>query len=646
MAYIYTQHIDIDHFISAGIGIGITQQGTQINAQMIVPVLKREIYETETQVEGSGGYKVEVSGAENFVIPLLGFRTGTDNNDKYSSVFKGLRFTNTFNHFTFKSNGNSFLPDGYDATFVKYQGISIRYYNPSASNTTIAIPNNINSITFDENGISNPISGGTVRNRYKFDDGFIYIVKDSAEARFVRLLRWDTSSSGEIYNPVLEKGYFSTAYYDESRQYTKPFLVDGNRIDVYGGYEFFAGGTIIKASDSGESGGKSEDGGNSGDRNPYQYPSYGTDSGSSLIFGGDGRHKKYGDSAGLDTITSNNPQEAGDISEIFGTAHIDGQGGVRIFELSENQMASLFGKLWDDNFIDSINKYGNGNAGNMLMRVYKTPIAPDDINTRNIYLGKWDTGISAMQKKQIFNKKIGTFTITEYFGSFLDYQTKLQIFLPFSGFHDLMIDKYMSKTSKPSTITVSVNCDFLAGVGVYNIETTYSDGRVIIDSFPFDLGADIPIGFAQYENATSSLFQIIGGGISAAAGAAAFGAASSAGNPVVSAIAGIGGFVGGAASAGLGLSNVNKPTYSIQGSAGRNFGFLQSDVIYLLLFQPVAAVPENASHYVGYQARITKKIGDIKENTFVKMQNVVLNQKIPADIANEIMTDLCDGFYT
>lgn len=646
MAYIYTQHIDIDHFISAGIGIGITQQGTEIKSQMIVPVLKRDIYETETQVDGNGGYEVEVTGAENFVIPLLGFRTSTDNNDKYSSVFKGLRFTNTFNHFTFKSNGNSFLPDGYDATFIKYQGISIRYYNPSASNTTIAIPNNINSITFDENGISNPISGGTVRSRSSFDDGFIYLVEGESKAHFVRLLRWNTSSSGEIYNPVLAKGYFSTAYYDESSQYTKPFLVDGNRVDVYGGYEFFAGGKIIKLEDPGQSGGENTNGGTSGSREPYQYPSYGGSDGINII-GGNGTHKFFKESSvpvnGNNIVANLTDEENGDISSIFTNAHTSGTGGIRIYDLDSTKIAQLYGKIWDDNAADAISKYFSGNIGNTILRIYKIMVAPETTGTRNIYLGKYDTGISSDVCKQYKHMNLGTLQLPEYYGSFLDYQSKLMVFLPFSGWHDLMPDKYISPTNAPSTITVYLDVDFLAGIGTYNLMVTMQDGQVIIDNFNADFGSDVPITSSQMSSAMSGLNSILSGAVAVGAGAAAL---ASGGLTIPQTIAAVSGIAGGATAAGLGMANIGRPTYNEQGGAGRNYGFLQPYNIYFMLFRPVQTVAENEVYYNGYQSRKTVTIENLENDSFSKMLSIRLPDSIPADVKgyiDNIMTSR--GFY-
>lgn len=664
-------HIEIDHFERAGSGMGLTPGGkTSLIKPILYPVLSKDIYYTEETGGDTDSSIIKITGAQGAEVTLLKMIDNSiDNWDIYRKLFNGMTFTNSLIDYEFKSNGNKFLPEGYRFKISSYYhgakvgGIAISFYNPDYQDgQSIHINNKVNDVYF-ENGTSygghgDFYSGVLGQGAFPapYYDGFIYLVKEIKyySVHFCNLNSYQTltdSETGETtyYNPKLRYSIISAGYQDQGGSASEPFLIDGETVEIPAAYAIFAGGTKIDIQPDvkpGQSGGQSTSGSTSGSDWPYQYPAYGTGSAGGAgegIFGGDGTHKKWGGSVTENDIIANNPDpvKSGDISSIWGLEHIENKGGVRIFDLSTDDLGTLYGKLWDNDFITSLNKYQAGNIGNTIIKLYQSKIAPEILGERKIYLGSFDSTIRTNQCKEYVHRKLGTFQVLEFFGSFLDYKTKLQIFLPFCGFQDLMADKYISPTHAPRTITVFIDADMVSGVAVYNVKTTYSDGQAIIDTFPFDFSRELPIIESSFANAQSAVNQIL-------AGTVAVGTSALVGlfGPESMALGALTGFAGGAAQLGTGLGSLNRPTYTVSGGAGKNFGFLQADKIYLLAFRPVCTVPENSSHYIGYQSRITKKIGDIKKGTFNKMQSVLLDENIPSDIAGEIDNILTTGFYT
>ena len=647
-------HIEIDHYEKIANGQGTLVDGKTFSNSLVMLVLKRGIFTTEVETgDSSDTYAVDITGGTNYPITLFAPSGGMDYRNDYIKA-TGLDFTNSYTSYEYMSPDNQYVPGGYRSKLT-VSGSSLFGYslvgelvNPDLQERQdINIKNYYNAVEFED--------GYSWRGQSRFSNAnavVLYREKDDLSKigtfGFTYRKKEFDDGSVEYYDVRVFNDFFLSNGSTESG-ILDVFLINGEQISLRRFAAHLLGGTKIDTQPDvkpGQSGGQSTSGSTSGSDWPYQYPSYGTGSAGGAgegIFGGDGTHKKWGGSVTENDIIANNPDpvKSGDISSIWGLEHIENKGGVRIFDLSTDDLGTLYGKLWDNDFITSLNKYQAGNIGNTIIKLYQSKIAPEILGERKIYLGSFDSTIRTNQCKEYVHRKLGTFQVLEFFGSFLDYKTKLQIFLPFCGFQDLMADKYISPTHAPRTITVFIDADMVSGVAVYNVKTTYSDGQAIIDTFPFDFSRELPIIESSFANAQSAVNQIL-------AGTVAVGTSALVGlfGPESMALGALTGFAGGAAQLGTGLGSLNRPTYTVSGGAGKNFGFLQADKIYLLAFRPVCTVPENSSHYIGYQSRITKKIGDIKKGTFNKMQSVLLDENIPSDIAGEIDNILTTGFYT
>lgn len=627
----------IDHYeLIAQSATGITINGSTINVPFIIPVLSKEISSSsDTSLSRN---TLDITGSVSSVS-IVCFEKSGARMDPSGDLYKitGQRFTNAFSQLTYTIS-NQYFKDPVSFRIVckeeRDQKIFTYMYKEGATGS-VTVPYLVKTLNFS-NSISDTSFMTTVSSlTYSYYSIIPYkIINDE----IVHYLYVSTHFDNETpYINYLTHNIFGSTYVDVN--------IDGDSVRVRS-HSLCMNGSVLKIQDQGQSGGANTNGGTSGSREPYQYPSYGGSDGINII-GGNGTHKFFKESSipvnGNNIVSNLTDEENGDISSIFTNAHTSGTGGIRIYDLDSTKIEQLYGKIWDDNAADAISKYFAGNIGNTILRIYKIMVAPETMGTRNIYLGKYDTGISSDVCKQYKHMNLGTLQLPEYYGSFLDYQSKLMVFLPFSGWHDLMPDKYISPTNAPSTITVYLDVDFLAGIGTYNLMVTMQDGQVIIDNFNADFASDIPITSSQMSSAMNGLSSILSGAVALGAGAATL---ASGGLTIPQTIAAVSGIAGGATAAGLGMANIGRSTYNEQGGAGRNYGFLQPYNIYFMLFRPVQTVAENEVYYNGYQSRKTVTIENLENDSFSKMLSIRLPDSIPSDVKEDIVNIMTSrGFY-
>lgn len=125
-------------------------------------------------------------------------------------------------------------------------------------------------------------------------------------------------------------------------------------------------------------------------------------------------------------------------------------GFVTLFRPTIEQIKNLGDYLWShlDEFIENLQKMFT-NPMDYFIAFNIMPVSPPVGTTRNIYIGNWISNIPMPPVlNQFYEYDCGTVTISEYFGSFLDYapNTKARIMLPFIGDRDLDVNEIMGKT--------------------------------------------------------------------------------------------------------------------------------------------------------------------------------------------------------
>lgn len=509
--------------------------------------------------------------------------------------------------------------------------------NPTGESGSITIPNFKNSIEVSADGST------SLTQDLDYAAGMFYFVV--GDAGYVHSGCINIITVGEEI-----RGITSSVISDTSR-----FAMPGGDIDTGTAYGILAGNFVKwdpsrppewNKPDPGTTEGDGFTGGLSGSRYPYQYPSGGTGQyedddledrdgtddnfgvGKPVKIGGGGTHKLWGDGSGLSNI------------DLSATLDPVKTGLLNIYRTNISGLTDFLSKLWTQNFIDNVAKFFNGNADQAVLKIYKTKFQPTIMpSQRDVYLGSWDTGLR-MDVCNTYKKGVlASFSSVEFFGSFLDYQTNLYLWLPFYGFAQLDPEKYMSTKRENVVVTIGYCANFLTGMLVYNIEGATVDGdgnrkkRTILDTFTCSMNEDIPISQNSMNNIVSGITQMT----ATAAGIAA--TVLSGGTLAPVAVAGA--VVGGATS---GLSMM-KRSFGVAGNSSGNAGFLQSPVPYILAIRPVQYEAYNRPHFLGKLSRQTVKIGALQDNSFVKVENAVMSGSIPEDAKSNILDQLKNGVY-
>lgn len=144
-----------------------------------------------------------------------------------------------------------------------------------------------------------------------------------------------------------------------------------------------------------------------------------------------------------------------------------------------------------------------GNLSECIVGIWKCPAPLDFFATQTeavtIQIGRYDTGLQGVRiLSEPANVTLGTYKISEKFKSFLDYSpyTQIMIYLPYSGFHELPVNKIMN-----TTLTVNVAVDFVNETMTYNVR---SDGVIVLEQscgFAFKIPIALSNTMEYYTNA-------------------------------------------------------------------------------------------------------------------------------------------------
>lgn len=199
----------------------------------------------------------------------------------------------------------------------------------------------------------------------------------------------------------------------------------------------------------------------------------------------------------------------------------------------------------------------------------------------------------------------GTFTIPEYFGSFLDYEgyTKVQIYLPFAGIYDL----------DPSLVVGGIECelhallDYYTGDIVYTITVVKGTMESVIYTITGNVSSDLALTGTDYSNKISGAIQI---GLGAAAIAAATIATDGAAAPAAAAAGQT--MIGGAAGMASGAYQIAKQSSKKSiGQIGSNKGVMSVRYPYLIITRPKKIEARDYGSIYGYPCKLSYKLGDL-----------------------------------
>lgn len=234
---------------------------------------------------------------------------------------------------------------------------------------------------------------------------------------------------------------------------------------------------------------------------------------------------------------------------------------------------------------------------------------------------------------QFYDLDCGSITFNEQYNSFLDYSpnSKLKIYLPYCGVHDLNIDECMG-----SVISVKYRIDLLSGSGVAKIKITRLrrntapfDCRInsYIYEFPCNVYLTMPLSATDWRGTYQSLVSLAGGVVSGLA------------------TGGVGGAVGIASSVASAVTS-NKVSVSRSGQIGSSYGYLGQDKPYLILERPITSVPNQFEYWEGLESNTLQKVSNLHGYTEID-PNTLWTDDIPctSEEAEELKSLFNSGVY-
>lgn len=280
--------------------------------------------------------------------------------------------------------------------------------------------------------------------------------------------------------------------------------------------------------------------------------------------------------------------------------------------ITPRELSNLNDFLWSTNFADVIGKYILGDPMACITGIMSLPFTIPEVNRGsdyNISILNQDTGAKGTRLTSLIAYiDCGQLAIRPYWGNFMDYNTDIQIYVPYCGTYHLDINEVMS-----SILHLSYKVDIMTGACVATLYVTNGGCRAPLYTFSGTMGIEYPLSSADRSRLIS----------------ATMGALS---NPPATALQTV----------ATGVS-ANAPNIQHNGAYNGNSGALSPQQPYLIIRRQVQSLPESYSDYIGYPSNITGNIGNVRG--FAKISDIHLNIPCLKSESEELLNILHDGFY-
>lgn len=280
-------------------------------------------------------------------------------------------------------------------------------------------------------------------------------------------------------------------------------------------------------------------------------------------------------------------------------------GLVTLYRPTQAELSSFASFLYTgitDSIADQLKKLVT-NPLDYVIFVALCKFAPPIYGREEIAFCGVGSGVSADKiTNQFYDLSCGNITFREQYNSFLDYSpnSKVKIYLPYCGVHELNIDECMG-----STIAVKYRIDLLSGSGVAKVKITRNKRNTApfdcsinsyIYEFPCNVYLTMPLSATDWRGTYQSLVSLAGGVITGAA------------------TGGIGGAMSIASSVASAVTS-NKVSVNRSGQIGSSYGYLGENKPYLILERPITSIPERFEMWEGLESNITAKVANLSGYT-------------------------------
>lgn len=301
-------------------------------------------------------------------------------------------------------------------------------------------------------------------------------------------------------------------------------------------------------------------------------------------------------------------------------------GFVGLYNPTLTELQNLASYMWTGVFDLNTYKKIFGDPMDCILSVGIVPVElPRSTNKESLKFANVDSGVDAYKiTSQFVSLDCGSVTLKGETGSAMDYSpyTKLSIFLPYCGTHDLSVDD-----CQDATISVKYNIDLYTGVCValVKVEKTNSDESElssVLYQFTGNVLCTIPITGADHSQfiqsalfaAAATAATIASSGGAAAAGAGELGGAAATGDVAAGITAG-----GAARMSAAAINSVMslKPDITRSGNLSSNAGFLGEQKPYLILTWPNLCRPTEEYKLSGMPLQQSGVLGDFEGFTII-----------------------------
>lgn len=311
-------------------------------------------------------------------------------------------------------------------------------------------------------------------------------------------------------------------------------------------------------------------------------------------------------------------------------------GFITLYNPSIAQLKALAQYMWSGLFdLDTYRKLF-ADPMSAILGLSIVPVNVPSGGSQNVTIGNIQTNVSMTKaSSQYVEVDCGSINVEEYWGSYLDYDpfTKMELYLPFIGTHQVSTDDLMKKT-----VHIKYHVDVLSGACCAYVKC----GDSVLYSFEGQCSCQIPVTNSDWSSTISAA-------ISAATAIGSLVATSGASAPALAAegaatgsVLNYGKIIQAGGDMAASAMNVLKPSIGKSGGLSGMGGILGIQKPYLIITRPRQAVPSNQNKYQGYPSFVTKNLSEL--SGYTEVDSVILNN-IPASDAelSEIAALLQEG---
>lgn len=290
---------------------------------------------------------------------------------------------------------------------------------------------------------------------------------------------------------------------------------------------------------------------------------------------------------------------------------------IKLYKIDKPNLTAFAQYLFSASFTTNLEKMWNS-VSEAILCLNLLPFTPAGTasTATDIIFDSSDTNADGYLITQQYEElDFGSVTISEFYGSCLDYTpyTQIQLSLPYAQTVNLDPDEFMGRS-----VGVKCRVDVYTGSALYLID----NGTSVLMQVPATLANPLPWSAKDYSAVISSIANLaitVGGGLAVLA-------TGGASTPAAIAIAG-----GVAANTASNVMQA-KPHYQHGGSAGMGTGMFGIQKPYLIIKRPRQCLPVDNNKYQGYPSMATLLLGNL--SGFTKVLQIHLDN-LPATDAEK-----------